>query len=112
MDTPQPPPVVNGIPVSAELVRWIDGSTDITPSNKDTVKKLIEERCAYGLRKYNQCLMSNDGRDDVIDAMQEAGDLIQYSYKAKLNGRLGELKRQLQPLLNVLDKVLEDTRNG
>lgn len=107
MDTPQPPPVASGVPVTEELLLWIDESSfhgDI----KAKVKKLISDRSDFGLKKYGQCLMSDDGRNDVIDAMQEAGDLIQYAYKAKLNGKLPELRKQLLPLMFVLNELIKE----
>lgn len=43
------------------------------------IHNFLTQRCEYGLSKYKQQLMTNDGRDDVIDAMQEMADLIQYA---------------------------------
>jgi hypothetical protein len=103
---PQPSPVPQGIPVTDHLIRWIL-SQDLDISVMNDVIALVQERSNFGYKKYGQRLMSQDGRDDVIDAMQEVGDLLQYAYKAKINGRLDELKSKLLPSLTVLNKMLQ-----
>ena len=60
------------------------------------------------MKKYGRCLNTQDGRDDVVDALEEAGDLLQYAYKAKLNGNLQKLKEELSPSLKMLKKILEE----
>lgn len=102
MDTPQPPPRLAGEPVSPLLINWVQSLSELSVPDKEAVEVLIKERCEYGLKKYGQGLMTNDGRDDVVDAMQEMGDLLQYAYKAQLNGRLPELKKALYPVLMAL----------
>jgi hypothetical protein len=42
----------------------------------------IRERDAMGTRKYGQRLTAGDGRDSLIDAYQEALDLVVYLRKA------------------------------
>lgn len=71
-----------------------------------TIIDLVEERRKFGIKKYGQSLRSKDGRDDVVEAMQEAADLLQYSYKAALNGRAEELSTVLLPLLDTVREVL------
>jgi hypothetical protein len=106
MNRPEPPPKTEGVPVTPELFKWLDALT-IDETDRTKIKEVINQRCEYGLKKYNQVLMTKDGRDDVIDAMQEMGDLLQYSYKAKLNGRLPELKEVLVPFIEVLYDLLD-----
>lgn len=106
MDRPEPPPKLDGMPVSPALISFIKNS-DMKQEDKQKVIELIEQRCDYGLKKYGQQLMSEDGRDDVVDAMQEAGDLIQYAFKAGMNKRMGELRVVLIPVLEILNKLLE-----
>ncbi len=109
MNSPQRPPVVKGIAVSVELINWILSTTcTATTAEKKEVALLVSDRCEYGLKKYGQMLMTQDGRDDVVDAMQEAGDLLQYAYKAKLNGRKEELVKTLAPTLKVLNELLAE----
>ena len=108
MNTPQPTPKNDGICVTDNLLEWIMKDENLSPSTKEVVIEGIKQRQEYGIRKYNQTLMSNDGRDEVIDAKQEIGDLLQYSYKAIINNRLPELKNELYPYLQTLFKLLDD----
>lgn len=62
-----------------------------TPNNNaschDLVMKDLEERKAFGLRKYNSLLQAHNGRDFVLDAYEEVLDLAVY-----LRGKLEEEK--------------------
>jgi hypothetical protein len=55
------------------------------PAIQDLVIADIEERKALGLSKYGTLLQANNGRDMLLDAYQEALDLVVY-----LKGRLEE----------------------
>ena len=67
-----------------------------------TAIPLIRARDAFGRKKYGQPLMSEDGRDTALDALQEMGDLLQYVWKARLrNESLTEI-RALLPTLQLL----------
>lgn len=47
--------------------------------------------------------MTKDGRNSVEDAKQEFGDLMQYIFKAKLNGEdISEIKN----MINILTALL------
>ncbi len=46
----------------------------------------LEERVALGVRKYGSRLETNNGRDVLLDCVQEALDGIMYSAQAKLQG--------------------------
>lgn len=102
MDTPQQPPKNEGIAVSPELLSWIQRRTGLDQEDRDALCDLVLQRCKYGMEKYHQALMSGDGRNDVVDAMQEAGDLLQYAFKARMNGRMQELRVALSPCLTAL----------
>jgi hypothetical protein len=104
MDTPLPPPRNSGIPITPELLEWIDKS-DL--EFKGYLKDIIEQRTKYGMEKYGQPLMSDDGRDDIIDALQEAGDLIQYVRKSIINGHKEEMRASLDPIIKAINKMLE-----
>jgi len=52
------------------------------PAAWDLVLADISERDAIGTRKYGQRLTPYDGRDSLIDAYQEALDLVVYLRKA------------------------------
>jgi hypothetical protein len=106
---PQPPPVPKGDPVTPLLVDWLIHSFAGTLSAEQIVdinEKLIE-RYHFGLQKYGQPLMTKDGRDEVVDAREEALDMLQYVYKAKLNGRYEEARKELVPYVVILAKLLE-----
>jgi len=50
--------------------------------------KDIEKRAEFGRKKYGQELMTNDGRDTLIDAYQEALDLTMYLKKMLMEREL------------------------
>jgi hypothetical protein len=77
--TPLQAPIPKGDNVSESLLKVL--------KKIDTgfAASVIKERCEYGLKKYGQSLMSKDGRNSIIDALQEAGDLMQYIHKAQMN---------------------------
>ena len=92
---PEPLPKPNGVPVTPELLKYIDSlQVRLGTEVCDQTATLIKERDAYGFAKYGQHLMSCDGRDSIEDARQELGDLLQYLYKAKMNGEDIEIFRQ------------------
>lgn len=76
---PEPLPKRQGIEVTPLLIQWLEKM-----NMDDHVVKLIKERHLYGLEKYGQGLMTEDGRNTLEDAKQEAGDLLQYLFKARL----------------------------
>lgn len=84
---PQPAPRNQGVNVGAQVLA--DLSQMIQEPIRDLIIKDIEDRIAFGIKKYSQPLMSEDGRDDGWDAYQEVLDLMMYSRKAIINGRRG-----------------------
>jgi len=48
------------------------------PAVKDLVATDISERAEFGLKKYGTYLQPNNGRDFLVDAYQEALDLVHY----------------------------------
>ncbi len=46
--------------------------------------------------------MSADGRNSIEDARQEFGDLLLYTFKAKMNNEDVEVIKRLLPLLTTL----------
>lgn len=98
---PEPPPKNEGRCVPEELKEWIRQS-DFADDHKRNIIELIDQRNAYGLQKYGQPLMSQDGRNTVEDARQEAGDLLQYIYKAIMNGEDLSPIKEIMPFLYTL----------
>lgn len=82
MSVPEPAPLNEGLDVSEELM------SILRALKKDATLKLVEERRAFGIEKYGQSLMSGDGRNEIEDARQEMGDLLQYVFKITLNKHL------------------------
>ena len=93
-----------GIEVTPKLLEWLNEN-----GYSDNIKQLIEARRLYGLKKYGQSLMTEDGRNTLEDARQEAGDLLQYLYKAVLQeSRLNadELKK-FREILSACSTLLD-----
>ena len=65
LNEPQPPPLPSDAPAT-----W------------DLVMADIAERDRMGTKKYGQRLTPGDGRDSLVDAYQEALDLVVYLRKA------------------------------
>lgn len=102
----QPPPKANGVPVTDDLIAWINTQVDLSEADKRKAVEIIEGRRRYGMEKYGQLLMSGDGRCTAADAVQEAGDLLQYAYKAKMNNELSTVRDEVKPILILLIKLL------
>ena len=101
---PQPKPKNEGFPIPMKLIEDIDRQDGLTIGQKLATVSLIQERSLFGYNKYGQLLMSEDGRDAVEDARQEFGDLLQYLYKAKVNGKdLSIFQSYLPILVRLLD---------
>jgi NTP pyrophosphatase (non-canonical NTP hydrolase) len=110
---PEPPPQNRGYDVMAALQAHLRAKVSIatrdnqpgTASVHMQVQRLVEARAAFGLEKYGQPLMSEDGRDGVEDALQEAGDLLAYTYKALRNGRnLSAVEEVLHVVLGMIEE--------
>jgi hypothetical protein len=97
---PEPAPLNEGEPVTPLLLDWLaeqaKNASGVAAVLFEDVATLIKKRDAFGRLKYGQPLRLNDGRNTVEDAEQEAGDLLQYLFKAYKNG---EDVRRLSPAL-------------
>ena len=98
---PEPPPKNIGQCVPEKLKEWIQ-QTHFPDDLKLKLIKLIDQRDKYGFQKYGQHLMTQDGRDSVEDARQEAGDLLQYLYKAIMNGEDTSPIEDIAPFLYLM----------
>lgn len=94
---PEPAPVNRGVEVTPLLLKWLKDH-----GYSDKLVKLIEARRLYGIAKYGQGLMSDDGRDTMEDARQEAADLLQYLTKALYQIRPGPSREEL----NFIEEIL------
>jgi hypothetical protein len=80
--TPQPKPQKKGLIVYNHL------RTDLTDCQFSyELIKLVEQRYYFGIEKHGQPLMTDDGRDTVSDAVQEAIDVLYYIEKGILQGK-------------------------
>ncbi len=98
-DVDQPPPRPEGIVVTDALVSWL---SECSVHGAHELADLVVRRAKFGLKKYGQPLMSRDGRNSALDAEEELGDLVQYVFKAKLNGESIESIRRMLPVLCAL----------
>lgn len=69
---------------------------------KPEIKELLRRRFLQGMEKYGQPLMSDDGRDNDADLIQELIDAVFYCQKAILQDR------QDEPTLDDIIRVLEN----
>lgn len=87
--TPQPPPKpVDGPAVWDLVVADVLESRFIPPSStRDALVVDMRGRDAYGEGLYGTRLRAGDGRDSLVDAYQEALDLVAYLRKALADGK-------------------------
>jgi hypothetical protein len=90
---PEPPPVPRGEVVPVHLIAELSRIRDYAAADSPVIARrlnelivLVEERNAFGVAKYGQPLMTNDGRNGLEDARQELGDLLQYVCKCAMAG--------------------------
>jgi hypothetical protein len=79
---PEKAPVNKGVPIYDIAIENVKSVSNVSNEKKEMTLKLLEARYNFGKMKYGQPLMSEDGRDDVEDCLQEIGDAIQYLSKA------------------------------
>jgi len=67
-----------------------------------SIKALIDARTALGIKKYGTPLMSHNGRDAKMDALEEAVDLIQYLMQINMEQSyvISDLSNQIGYLLD------------
>jgi len=95
---PEPPPLPKGVEVTPLLIKWLSRIPLLNPE----VISLVESRRLYGIQKYGQSLMSQDGRNGLEDARQEAGDLLQYLFKEFLTREASIDERELRVFRHTL----------
>ena len=96
---PEPSPKASGAVVTDNLVAFLSSHNNL-PCTK--AASLVLERSNFGIKKYGQPLMTGDGRDTIEDARQEAGDLMQYIWKARMLGVDTTMIKELIPVLHLL----------
>lgn len=69
----------------------------------------LKARAEKGLWKYGHYLHTQDGRPPLVDAYQEALDLLMYTAKDKANGHVDEiLYSQVWQVVKVLRRLLNE----
>ena len=103
MSIPEPPPQNKGECVTDKLIEYINMMCIGMDIKSETIE-LIQQRSEFGYKKYGQYLMTQDGRNTIEDARQELGDLLQYVFKARMNGEdISCIKRMLPVLVELLN---------
>jgi hypothetical protein len=83
--TPLPLPVGGQEVVPTALIAKLREHREVLgPKWVDMLIGMIEERDAFGRKKYGQSLHTFDGRSPHLDALQELVDLFQYLHKAEM----------------------------
>lgn len=98
----QPKPINKGVIIFNLIQSYLDDVKDKSYNNE--VLEQLFQRYNFGLQKYGQPLMSDDGRDAVRDANEELLDAIQYIIKCKYN------KLDLIPIrktLYILNQIID-----
>lgn len=69
----------------------------------------LEERVQLGIKKYGMNLQTNNGRDALLDCLQESLDGIMYAQQANLEGKDSGL---LIDLFIRLTRIINSKRRG
>ena len=81
----------------------------VTSSTEQQVGADLTARSEKGLWKYGQYLHTQDGRPPLVDAYQEALDLLMYVAKDKANGHVDEtLYSEVWHVVKVLRRLLNE----
>lgn len=100
LSQPEPPPTGNGDLVTPPLLEALADQPDLAA--------LVSARNAFGEAKYGTGLRTNNGRDPIEDARQELGDLLQYLWQTKMEGKdLRVVLKMCQKGLGVIKEVCE-----
>ncbi len=101
---PEPKPENKGIEVYPIIKLELEKLPDSV--EKREILTLLSKRREFGLNKYGQTLMSDDGRNTTEDAEQELGDFLMYFEKLKI--RIDN-KQESADKLTRLSKLLKFT---
>lgn len=98
-DEAQPPPAPGRYHVAHVLFSalWQWGHTDLVA--------LLWRRLVFGLGKYGTLVQSHNGRDALVDARDELGDLLQYGAQAIIEAHVGGGSEGSVPHNEQLDEI-------
>src|SRR4051812_45104974 len=103
MSIPEPKPKNEGVEIYPIVLKRIEESK-MNNEDKNNLIKLLNDRYTFGLKKYGQSLMSQDGRDSIEDAIQELGDFLMYYIKAELNKENTEKLKKIFNSISIIFK--------
>lgn len=83
---PEPAPTGRGALVTPNLIAELSAGYEFSPS-LPTIISGLRSRDDFGRAKYGDGLRCGNGRDPVVDAWQEALDLLQYVHQMGMEGR-------------------------
>lgn len=101
-------PVPSQSVVSKEVLPHVAGIIALMTVNEDVQSKAIvflTKRIEWGTAKYGQPLHTFDGRDTLVDALDEAGDLVMYLGKAAMEEECEENVRLFGVAVGLLISV-------
>lgn len=102
---PQPAPKKDGVEVYSLLDQYLK---DTTGEHNTYLRKKLRERYDFGKKKYQQPLMTSDGRDGPKDLEEECLDSIYYLVKCLHNGdKIDNAKMMLKTINDILYNVGE-----
>jgi hypothetical protein len=92
---PEPVPTEQSEDVGQIIQFGFAGVIESDWPDRAEIELLFQERDRFGMAKYSVPLMTHDGREPIIDALQEAMDLTKYLCKATRhhNGSNERLRR-------------------
>lgn len=70
------------------------GGEPVTPEARSLFNDMLEQRERIGIERYGRSLHTNNGRDALQDALEEAIDLWQYLTQARMERESDRLNRR------------------
>ena len=105
---PLDPTLVQPLPTGAEDATDVGHAVVeyLTSRGLDGIAKDHESRIVFGEKKYGQRLKINNGRDYLLDSLQECLDGLSYLMQGHLEGN-----RHCLPLFNRIADIADDIRS-
>ena len=106
MLAPQPAPARSDR--SESVTDWLLDRIDGSQPGSGPLMQLLIRRRAQGIERYGQELLTHDGRDPNVDALQEAVDLLIYLAKAEMEHPTGwpeEMGATIETVLRLVHRL-------
>lgn len=85
INQPEPAPKMQNLPDEQSVQSTI--GRVLCTGTYDRVRRCVAERARIGKEKYGTYLFPNDGRNTLVDACQEALDLVVYLGQARMENK-------------------------